>query len=117
MSFEGMSRSINPMCSPEGAPGPAWCGFAPECLIVLMSLRPAIPRRVALLHCSLPLHRAIAMMNEGVGTVNHHSLGAGEFSVGEMGKFQLALTEGWHLDLKRLGTPSTAPLLTPADEV
>ena len=36
-------------------------------LIVLMSLRPAIPRRVALLHCSLPLHRAIAMMNGVAG--------------------------------------------------
>src|SRR6478672_412912 len=40
--------------------------FAPP-LIVLMSLRPAIPRRVALLHCSLPLHRAIAMMNGVAG--------------------------------------------------
>ena len=40
---------------------------APERLIVLMSLRPAIPRRVALLHCSLPLHRAIAMMNGVAG--------------------------------------------------
>jgi hypothetical protein len=61
-------------------------------LIVLMSLRPAIPRRVALLHCSLPLHRTIPMVNAVAGAVNHHSAGAGEFSVGEMGNFQLALT-------------------------
>ena len=51
----------------ECAPGLALSGFAPEPLIVLMSLRPAIPRRVALLHCSLPLHRAIAMVNEVAG--------------------------------------------------
>jgi hypothetical protein len=62
-------------------------------LIVLMSLRPAIPRRVALLHCSLPLHRTIPMVNGVAGTVNHHSAGAGEFSVGDLGNFQLALTE------------------------
>jgi hypothetical protein len=49
------------------APGLASLGFAPERLIVLMSLRPAIPRRVALLHCSLPLHRAIAIVKEVVG--------------------------------------------------
>src|SRR5262252_8675227 len=62
-----MSRSINPMCSLFAAPGLASLGFAPERLIVLMSLRPAIPRRVSLLHCSLPLHRAIAMVKEVVG--------------------------------------------------
>jgi hypothetical protein len=61
-------------------------------LIVLMSLRPAIPRRVALLHCSLPLHRTISIVNGVAGTVNHHSAGAGEFSVGDLGLFQLALT-------------------------
>jgi hypothetical protein len=61
-------------------------------LIVLMSLRPAIPRRVALLHCSLPLHRTIPIVKDVAGTVNHHSGGAGEFSVGDLGKFQLALT-------------------------
>ena len=46
--------------------GEAFAGSAPS-LIVLMSLQPAIPRRVALLHCSLPLHRAIAMMNGVAG--------------------------------------------------
>jgi hypothetical protein len=40
-------------------------------LIVLMSLRPAIPRRVALLHCSLPLHHTIPMVKGVAGTVNH----------------------------------------------
>src|SRR5262249_31543231 len=49
------------------APGLASLGFAPERLIVLISLRPAIPQRGALLHCSLPLHRAIAMVKEVVG--------------------------------------------------
>jgi hypothetical protein len=62
-------------------------------LIVLMSLRPAIPRRVALLHCSLPLHRTTLMVNGVAGTVNHHSAGAGEFSAGDLGNFQLALTD------------------------
>jgi hypothetical protein len=62
-----MSRSINPMSVFPDAPGLGWFGFAPERLIVLMSLRPAIPRRVALLHCSLPLHRAIAMVNQAAG--------------------------------------------------
>ena len=38
-------------------------------LIVLMSLRPAIPRRVALLHCSLPLHRTFAIVNGVAGNV------------------------------------------------
>ena len=71
------------------ARGEAFAGSAPN-LIVLMSLQPAIPRRVALLHCSLPLHRAIAMMNgvagnrqppldRGWGIFNWRN---GEFSVG-----------------------------------
>jgi hypothetical protein len=32
------------------------------------------------------------MVNGVAGTVNHHSAGAGEFSVGDLGNFQLALT-------------------------
>jgi hypothetical protein len=71
------------------ARGEAFAGFAPS-LLVLMSLQPAIPRRVALLHCSLPLHRAIAMMNgvagnrqppldRGWGILNWRN---GEFSLG-----------------------------------
>jgi hypothetical protein len=32
-------------------------------IIVSMSLRPAIPWRVALLHCSPPLHQPKAMVN------------------------------------------------------
>lgn len=33
------------------------------------------------------------MVNRMAGTVNHHSFRAGEFSAGEMGNFQVALTE------------------------
>ncbi len=33
------------------------------------------------------------MVNGVAGTVNHHSAGAGEFSVGDLGNFQLALTQ------------------------
>lgn len=61
-------------------------------LIVWMSLRPAIPWRVALLHCSPPLHQPFAMVNPIVGTVNHHLNRAGEFSTGGMGNFRSALT-------------------------
>jgi len=32
------------------------------------------------------------MVNRMAGTVNHHSFRAGEFSAGEMGNFQVALT-------------------------
>jgi hypothetical protein len=65
-------------------PGLAY-GFAPEHVIVLMSLRPAIPRRVALLHCSLPLHRATAMVDEVAGNC------------------QPPLTRGWGIFSRRFG--------------
>jgi hypothetical protein len=51
---------------------------------VLMSLRPAIPRRVALLHCSPMLHQPSVMVNRAAGTVNHHLARAGEFYSGTM---------------------------------
>jgi hypothetical protein len=57
--------------------------------IVLMSLRPAIPRRVALLHCSLALTGRFPRVNGVAGTVNHHSAGAGELSVGDLGNPQI----------------------------
>ncbi len=66
-------------------------GLAPG-FIVLMSLRPAIPWRVALLHCSPPLHQPFVMVNRVAGTVNHHLAGAGEFSAGFLGNFQPELT-------------------------
>jgi hypothetical protein len=66
-------------------------GLAPG-LIVLMSLRPAIPGRVALLHCSLALHQPFVMVNRIAGTVNHHLAGAGEFSTGILRNFQPELT-------------------------
>ena len=92
MSFSGMSRSINPMWWRRfAAGGGPSSGFAPG-LIVLMSLRPAIPRRVGLHQSPLPLHRPISMLHPPAGTVNHHLLRGGEFSTGRMGKFQPELT-------------------------
>jgi hypothetical protein len=74
------------------AQGEASCGFAPKRPIVLMSLRPAIPWRVALLHCPPPLHRPESIVNQTAETINHHLPGAGEFSTGDLGNFQPALT-------------------------
>ena len=67
-------------------------GFAP-CPIVLMSLRPAIPRQVGLHQSPPPLYQPISMLNPPAETVNHHLTGAGEFSTGKMGNFQPELTE------------------------
>src|SRR5579872_2940426 len=87
-----MSRSINPMCSFVRPQGETYHGFAPVPLIVLMSLRPAIPWRVALLHSSPPLYRPESILNPPAETVNHHLSGAEEFSTGDLGNFQPALT-------------------------
>ena len=73
------------------AKGGVVSGFALG-LIVLMSLRPAIPQRVALLHCSPPLHQPFVIVNRVAGTVNHHLTRAGEFSTGTLGNFQPELT-------------------------
>jgi len=67
-------------------------GFAPG-LIVLMSLRPAIPWRVGLHQSPPPLHQPVSIFNPPAQTVNHHPAGAGEFSTGEMRNFQPALTK------------------------
>ena len=61
--------------------GEADSGSAP-CLIVLMSLRPAIPRQVGLHQSPPPLYQPISMLNPPAETVNHHLTGAGEFSTG-----------------------------------
>ena len=66
-------------------------GSAP-CLIVLMSLRPAIPWQVGLHQSPPPLYQPISMLNPSAETVNHHLAGAGEFSTGRMGNFQPELT-------------------------
>jgi hypothetical protein len=58
-----------------------------------MSLGSAIPWRVALQQSPPPLYRPEYMLHPPAETVNHHLLGAGEFSTGEMGNFQPALTE------------------------
>jgi hypothetical protein len=47
----------------------------------------AIPRRVALLQRSPPLHQPFVMVNRITGTVNHHLARAGEFSTGTLGNF------------------------------
>jgi hypothetical protein len=60
--------------------------------IVSMSLRPAIPWRVGLHQSPPPLHRLISILDDVRMAVNHHFTGGGEFSTGEMGKFQPALT-------------------------
>jgi hypothetical protein len=57
-----------------------------------MSLGSAIPWRVALQQSPPPLYRPESMLHPPAETVNHHLLGAGEFSTGEMGNFQPALT-------------------------
>ena len=66
-------------------------GFAPG-LIVLMSLRPAIPRQVGLHQGLPPLHRLKVILIPSAETVNHHPARAGEFSTGEMRNFHPALT-------------------------
>jgi hypothetical protein len=60
--------------------------------IVSMSLRPAIPWRVGLHQSPPPLRRLVSMLQEVLVGVNHHLMGGGEFSTGEMGNFQPALT-------------------------
>jgi hypothetical protein len=77
------------------AQGEAFTGFAPKRLIVSMSLRPAIPWRVALQQSPPPLYRPESILNRPAETVNHHLPGAGEFSTGDLGNFQPALTQGW----------------------
>jgi hypothetical protein len=69
----------------------AFTGSAPG-FIVLMSLRPAIPRQVGLHQSPPPLHRLDFILNPAAETVNHHLARAGGFSTGEMRNFQPALT-------------------------
>jgi hypothetical protein len=57
-----------------------------------MSLGSAIPWQVALQQSPPPLHRPVSMLYRLAETVNHHLARAGEFSTGEMGNFQPALT-------------------------
>src|SRR3954451_22919345 len=89
-----MRKSINPMCCCINAQGEAIEGSAPG-PIVLMSLQPAIPWRVALLHCPPPLHRLDFIYHPPAESVNHHPARAGEFSTGTMGNFQPELTTAY----------------------
>jgi hypothetical protein len=85
-----MGKSINSMLSLKTLDA-ALSGSA-QGFIVLMSLQPAIPRRVALLHCPPPLHRLVFIFYRPAETVNHHLPGAEEFSTGIVGNFQPELT-------------------------
>jgi hypothetical protein len=85
-----MGKSIHPMFT-FLIRGEACSGSAPS-LIVWMSLQPAIPWRVALLHCPSLLNRLDSIFHPPAGTVNHHLTGAGEFSTGRMRNFQPELT-------------------------
>ena len=62
------------------------------------SLGSAIPWRVALQQGPPPLHRPISMLHQTAETVNHHLAGGGEFSTGDLGNFQPALTLEMMLD-------------------
>jgi hypothetical protein len=73
--------------------GEAGSGFALG-FIVLMSLQPAIPWRVALQQSSPPLYRLDSVYHPPAETVNHHLARAGEFSTGTLGTFQPELTDG-----------------------
>src|SRR5215471_4346650 len=87
-----MGKSINPMWGSFQARDEAAFGSAPG-LIVLMSLQPAIPWRVALQQSSPPLHRMTSIYHRRGESVNHHPARAGEFSTGTLGNFQLELTQ------------------------
>ena len=57
-----------------------------------MSLGSAIPWRVALQQSPPPLYRPESILQPPAETVNHHLTGAEEFSTGDLGNFQPALT-------------------------
>jgi len=87
-----MGKSINPMWDSFNTQGEALIGFALG-LIVLMSLQPAIPWRVALQQSSPPLYRLDCVYHPPAESVNHHPARAGEFSTGTIGNFQPELTQ------------------------
>jgi hypothetical protein len=60
-----MGKSINPMFILK-IQGEAGSGSALRSFIVLMSLRPAIPWQVALLHCLPPLHWPVSIFEPSV---------------------------------------------------
>ena len=66
----------------------------PPAFIVSMSLQPGIPWQVALQQRLPPLPRLLSMFNDSVVSFYHHLNRGGEFSTGDMGKIQPALTRG-----------------------
>ena len=75
-----------------------------------MSLGSAIPWRVALQQSPPPLYRPESILQPPAETVNHHLTGAEEFSTGDLGNFQPALTG---LLTSTYQTPGFAPTLDP----
>ena len=61
-------------------------------IIASMSLRPAIARQVGLHQSPPPLRQQLPMLRKVVVGVNHHLMGGGEFSTGDLGNFHPALT-------------------------
>jgi hypothetical protein len=101
MSFPGIGRSIVRYMLDQ-ASGTAFSLSRPH---RSMSLRPAIPQRVALLHCSLPLHQLSVMVNQvagnrqpplsrGWGIFNRRN---GEFSSGvdKNGELAIVIVQNW----------------------
>lgn len=64
-----------------------------------------IPRRVALTQSPPPLHQPVLSSRQPTGTVNLIPKRVGEFSTGETGKFQTALTD-WLASQKIADVPA-----------
>jgi hypothetical protein len=73
--------------------GPSGSGFALDAHRLDES-EPVIPWRVGLHRSPPPLHRPVSILWRQAETVNHHQSLRGEFSTGEIGNFQPALTSG-----------------------
>lgn len=82
--------SIRWLLSAEGGPGVS--GFALD-THRLDESEPIIPWRVGLHRSPPPLHRPVSILWRPAQTVNHHQPLGGEFSTGEIGIFQPALTQ------------------------
>jgi hypothetical protein len=87
-----MGRSSDPMWWLVSSKDRERRMLPPPVPIVSMSLQPAIPWWVALPHGPPLLHRLIPMLDNPVVNVNHHLNRGGDFSPGETGSIQLALT-------------------------
>ena len=91
MSFLRHQRSIV-RCVDGRGQGAKQAPASPSPSHRLDESQPVIPRRVGLHQSPLPLHQPDLSSRQSAGNVNLHPGGVGEFSTGEMGKFQPALT-------------------------